>query len=130
MGPANLDDVPEFLRLRFKRALQLFQRRDETVLQLFRGADMDHGRDHVVARLAHVDVIVRMNVLARSNRFARKLRAPVGDDFVRVRVRARAGAGLKNVERSEEHTSELQSRGHLVCRLLLEKKKKKNRKEI
>src|SRR5690625_5864317 len=26
--------------------------------------------------------------------------------------------------RSEEHTSELQSRGHLVCRLLLEKKKK------
>src|SRR3989442_10927517 len=29
------------------------------------------------------------------------------------------------VERSEEHTSELQSRPHLVCRLLLEKKKKK-----
>src|SRR5690625_5612901 len=28
-----------------------------------------------------------------------------------------------NRERSEEHTSELQSRGHLVCRLLLEKKK-------
>src|SRR5439155_773333 len=28
--------------------------------------------------------------------------------------------------RSEEHTSELQSRGHLVCRLLLEKKKKKD----
>src|SRR5439155_17807005 len=27
------------------------------------------------------------------------------------------------IERSEEHTSELQSRGHLVCRLLLEKKK-------
>src|SRR5690625_6708615 len=26
------------------------------------------------------------------------------------------------IERSEEHTSELQSRGHLVCRLLLEKK--------
>ena len=31
----------------------------------------------------------------------------------------------KNVERSEEHTSELQSRQYLVCRLLLEKKKKK-----
>src|SRR5437660_8958123 len=30
--------------------------------------------------------------------------------------------------RSEEHTSELQSRGHLVCRLLLEKKKKKKNK--
>src|SRR2546422_2864719 len=32
------------------------------------------------------------------------------------------------VERSEEHTSELQSRLHLVCRLLLEKKKKENNK--
>src|SRR3712207_8495646 len=30
------------------------------------------------------------------------------------------------VARSEEHTSELQSRQYLVCRLLLEKKKKKN----
>src|SRR5690625_6695166 len=30
-------------------------------------------------------------------------------------------------ERSEEHTSELQSRGHLVCRLLLEKKKKQHK---
>src|SRR5690625_5665180 len=29
----------------------------------------------------------------------------------------------RGVRRSEEHTSELQSRGHLVCRLLLEKKK-------
>src|SRR5207302_7373667 len=32
-----------------------------------------------------------------------------------------------DVERSEEHTSELQSRENLVCRLLLEKKKKKNK---
>src|SRR5690625_6760386 len=30
--------------------------------------------------------------------------------------------GTMAVNRSEEHTSELQSRGHLVCRLLLEKK--------
>src|SRR5690625_6360127 len=30
---------------------------------------------------------------------------------------------LRDAKRSEEHTSELQSRGHLVCRLLLEKKK-------
>src|SRR5256885_7823234 len=33
--------------------------------------------------------------------------------------------GLKNPDRSEEHTSELQSPCNLVCRLLLEKKKKK-----
>src|SRR5256886_8550779 len=32
------------------------------------------------------------------------------------------------VERSEEHTSELQSQSNLVCRLLLEKKKKKKKR--
>src|SRR5690625_6547225 len=32
--------------------------------------------------------------------------------------------GFADDNRSEEHTSELQSRGHLVCRLLLEKKKR------
>src|SRR2546422_8149271 len=35
---------------------------------------------------------------------------------------------LKGCVRSEEHTSELQSRLHLVCRLLLEKKKKKKKR--
>ena len=36
--------------------------------------------------------------------------------------------GMESYERSEEHTSELQSRRNLVCRLLLEKKKKVSRR--
>src|SRR5438876_8007242 len=36
------------------------------------------------------------------------------------------GQGFEGRDRSEEHTSELQSPVHLVCRLLLEKKKKNN----
>src|SRR6266702_7273261 len=39
------------------------------------------------------------------------------------RAPCRAAAPRRPAVRSEEHTSELQSRGHLVCRLLLEKKK-------
>src|SRR5690625_688369 len=35
---------------------------------------------------------------------------------------ASSASGFAALARSEEHTSELQSRGHLVCRLLLEKK--------
>src|SRR2546422_5253148 len=42
----------------------------------------------------------------------------------------RAGDRAFLVLRSEEHTSELQSRLHLVCRLLLEKKKKKIEKTL
>src|SRR5690606_40725162 len=39
------------------------------------------------------------------------------------------GFTIDNPNRSEEHTSELQSRENLVCRLLLEKKKKKKTKQ-
>src|SRR3712207_7421895 len=44
----------------------------------------------------------------------------------RARRIAVGGVPLARGERSEEHTSELQSRQYLVCRLLLEKKKKKS----
>src|SRR5690625_6587434 len=49
-------------------------------------------------------------------------------DLVHAKSRERYSelTGIKDFDeynRSEEHTSELQSRGHLVCRLLLEKKK-------
>src|SRR5262245_64441064 len=43
--------------------------------------------------------------------------------------RAACGGSGRGVPRSEEHTAELQSLRHLVCRLLLEKKKKKRSAE-
>src|SRR2546422_6900998 len=48
-------------------------------------------------------------------------------------VHGNAAATANNIaanERSEEHTSELQSRLHLVCRLLLEKKKNRKNRSI
>src|SRR5688572_31374556 len=44
-------------------------------------------------------------------------------------VRHAAVAGAQHDARSEEHTSELQSQSNLVCRLLLEKKKKTTKKK-
>src|SRR2546422_7695705 len=55
----------------------------------------------------------RNRQLARNRRRQEEVTACAGGDFLQVG------------DRSEEHTSELQSRLHLVCRLLLEKKKKK-----
>src|SRR2546422_8312259 len=68
------------------------------------------------------------------------VRGDVGGDVARLRFddgeggerprphRVRQlGRPLQQATRSEEHTSELQSRLHLVCRLLLEKKKKKHK---
>src|SRR5438309_6319104 len=54
--------------------------------------------------------------------FRSTLVAAPGVHFVTVDVGQNASCAA---DRSEEHTSELQSQFHLVCRLLLEKKKKK-----
>src|SRR5690625_6186046 len=47
-----------------------------------------------------------------------------------TRLRRTSVLSLVTASRSEEHTSELQSRGHLVCRLLLEKKNEEHATEI
>src|SRR5690625_6229703 len=48
--------------------------------------------------------------------------APV-HEYHRLLAHGLVAVRVDHLIRSEEHTSELQSRGHLVCRLLLEKKK-------
>src|SRR5207253_10577712 len=69
------------------------------------------------------------HALRRAPAFQRGPQSTVEAEAVdrrRARQRAdaqQARAGPLEAARSEEHTSELQSRGHLVCRLLLEKKK-------
>src|SRR2546430_7687750 len=56
------------------------------------------------------------------------------DDTVKASARAAGATGWIgkpfHPDRSEEHTSELQSQSNLVCRLLLEKKKKKKQHTI
>src|SRR3989449_4942451 len=67
---------------------------------------------------------VRLHVTDEGNGFDP---AGVPDPTLPERLEREDGRGLfvlRSLVRSEEHTSELQSRLHLVCRLLLEKKKK------
>src|SRR3712207_7235676 len=68
---------------------------------------------------------------AQEERARRRGRDEVHDDgHGRARLRRERerepARGVEELRRSEEHTSELQSRQYLVCRLLLEKKKKEN----
>src|SRR5262245_29138164 len=70
----------------------------------------------------------------RGSRLRAAVARPVAKTVGSTRLRARACSGpqarlraaRRTERRSEEHTSELQSLRHLVCRLLLEKKKKQN----
>src|SRR5258708_20877348 len=78
---------------------------------LFRSLDVG-GADHLAPFLGFI-----ANELAEVARRARKHHAAeVGEPGLHGGIGQREG-------RSEEHTSELQSPDHLVCRLLLEKKK-------
>src|SRR3712207_8737527 len=52
------------------------------------------------------------------------------DPDYKSRLLADGTTAAAELGRSEEHTSELQSRQYLVCRLLLEKKKKKLKKQL
>src|SRR3712207_7437061 len=78
---------------------------------LFRSPEEAHELRRVLVgdALAHALEVYRRRASARDEHVVRPEVAVVGD------------------ERSEEHTSELQSRQYLVCRLLLEKKKNKMR---
>ena len=90
MGATDFDHVVELGRFRRKGGGKFFEGGNETLLDLLGRADVDRGWNHVVARLTHVHVIVRVNRLAGADRFAGQLAGAIGDAFVRVRVRARA----------------------------------------
>src|SRR3712207_9129716 len=64
--------------------------------------------------------------LGRTSDRARRSVAPDRAQFRRRAGGSRQDAELHGCQRSEEHTSELQSRQYLVCRLLLEKKNRIN----
>src|SRR5437660_9231314 len=81
---------------------------------LFRSLD-DRGEQHAVAARA----------LCGQRHHARERPRRLHDGELAVAVERILAL---EAHRSEEHTSELQSRGHLVCRLLLEKKKTKKDK--
>src|SRR5690625_6543262 len=77
----------------------LAQHEQKELLRLLTCGSVDDGKSTLIGRLLHDSKMIYEDQLAS-----------VRTDS------AKHG-------RSEEHTSELQSRGHLVCRLLLEKKK-------
>src|SRR5258707_5544669 len=69
-------------------------------------------------------------ILCRYRRAPYPARARRGAAQAAHRLVTRYASGAKRRGRSEEHTSELQSRQYLVCRLLLEKKKKVSSRPI
>src|SRR5437016_11878296 len=99
--------------------MPLAERRRNSIQVLIRNVN---GRSHKgeMATKPFVDHDCQRILITSRNRLA--------EDQFRSHVRQGTKAFL-DLQRSEEHTSELQSLTNLVCRLLLEKKKKKKKKK-
>src|SRR5690625_7321261 len=124
------NEGPEDLRRKFNNAIESFGE-DAEVLFL---VDLWGGSPFNQASAVHDEIPERSAIVAGMNlpmllealgsrmsmETAHELASHiVGKDVNGVRVKPEE---LEPDERSEEHTSELQSRGHVVCRLLLENK--------
>ena len=92
MGASGLDDPVELARLALERRSEVRQRRQEVTFDRHQSRDVQRGRDHVVAALAEVDVVVRVDLLSQ------QLAGAVGDHLVGIHVGAGSAAGLKHVD--------------------------------
>ncbi len=72
---------------------------NQGVLHPLRGRDVHGGGERIVGGLRHVDVVIGMNRLLRSQFAARQFDGAVGDDLVDVHVGLRATAGLPDAQR-------------------------------
>src|SRR5690625_6122979 len=114
--------------------------RQEQVLQLIKTYAEETGYPPTRAEIArilgfksanaaeeHIKALARKGAIEVIPGASRGIRLPETQQGIPLVGRVAAGSPIlaeEHIERSEEHTSELQSRGHLVCRLLLERKKR------
>ncbi|CAM2158157.1 conserved hypothetical protein [Paraburkholderia tropica] len=96
---ADLDDVAELLRLGRERVAQRLQRGQQMLDDADGGRDVHGRREHVVGRLAAIDVVVRMHLARFAALAAENLARAVRDHLVEVHVGLRARAGLPDGER-------------------------------
>ena len=92
--PADLDDVRPRGGLRVEGVAERTDGGKHSVEELLGGGDVHRGRERVVRRLRHVDVVVRVDGHLGAQLAAGHLDRPVRDDLVHVHVRLRAGARL------------------------------------
>jgi hypothetical protein len=98
VGTADLDDVVPGVGLAVECGVELVERGDQAVGRGDGGGDVQGGREAVVGRLAHVDVVVGMDRGLAAAGAGEDLVGAAGDDLVRVHVRLRAAAGLPDDE--------------------------------
>src|SRR5262245_413636 len=66
MSSSYLDDMIKFLCLRRQSTVQFSQRRNQVVLDRFHRGDVHSRRDHIVTRLSHIHMVIRVYRILRA----------------------------------------------------------------
>jgi hypothetical protein len=77
----------------------MFQRGHEIIPNGLGYGNMDGRRNHIIAGLSHIDVIVGMDGVFRTDRLTGQLAGTIRNDLVRVHVRTRTRASLEDIDR-------------------------------
>lgn len=99
MCAADFDDVLEGVDFGLEGVAEVLERGQQGVLQLEHGGNVHDGREGVVGRGGHVDMVIRVDGLLGAHRAAQDLNRAVGDDLVGVHVGLRARTGLPDDQR-------------------------------
>src|SRR5690625_2667343 len=120
--------IADKLDISNEKALELFEEKSNLAIDLLKRKNHDYGEAWRDMRVSSITDLILQKILR-----VKQIEDNQGELIVSEGLDANyldminysvfALILMRENERSEEHTSELQSRGHLVCRLLLEKKK-------
>src|ERR1035437_4483174 len=101
--------------------LQQFQRLLEIMTELRAKCPWDKEQTFESLRTLTIEETYELaDAIIRDDK--KEIRKELGDILLHIVFYSEMGSETNDFDRSEEHTSELQSRQYLVCRLLLEKK--------
>ncbi len=98
VGAADFDQVIPLAGFGFEGFREMFKGGDEAILDSDRSGNLHGGGEGVVGGLAHVDMIVGVDGVFRSDLAADFLAGEVGDNLVDIHVGGGAGAGLENID--------------------------------
>ncbi|CUS45548.1 URF 4 [hydrothermal vent metagenome] len=99
MGAPDLDDVGPGDRLRIERVVQPVERREQAPGRRHRRRDLQRRGEAVVRRLAHIDMVVRVDRRLAAALARQHLVGAAGDHLVDVHVALGAGTGLPDDQR-------------------------------
>src|SRR5262249_26605383 len=86
MSSPDLDDMIKFLRLSCECTLQFSQRGNQVLLDRFHRGDVHSRRDHIVTRLSHVYMVIRVYRILRAKHSSQDLDCSIRDHLVNVHV--------------------------------------------